>query len=133
MSTPVSKTSETLSPVERLGEPEHWSPPAEMDAEALMAYARGARDKALAGALMSLGRAAARLWRKAIMEPVARWEARERTIRELSAMREHELAELGIAPGMIPYVASGKFRTGQGAVVSGSAVANENSRAPKVA
>ncbi|HUI18101.1 MAG TPA: DUF1127 domain-containing protein [Alphaproteobacteria bacterium] len=133
MSTPVSKTRETASPIERLGEPEHWSSPAEVDAEALMAYARGARDKALAGTLLRLGRGAARLWRKTIMEPVARWEARERTMRELSSMRPHELAELGIGPGMIPYVASGKFRTDRGAVVSGSAVANENSRTPKVA
>ena len=133
MSTPVSKTRETLSPIERLGEPEHWSPPPQMEAEALMAYARHARDKALAGLLLSLGRAAARLWQKAIAEPVARWEARERTMRELSSMRPHELAELGIGPGMIPYVASGKFRTDRGAVVRGSTVANENSRTPKVA
>jgi uncharacterized protein YjiS (DUF1127 family) len=104
-----------------------------MEAEALMAYARGARDKAVAELLLRLGRGAARLWRKAIVEPVARWEARERTIRELSSMREHELAELGIAPGMIPYIASGKFRSDEGAVVSGSKAANENGRPNKVA
>ena len=131
MSTPQLR--QNPSPVEPLVEPERWSLPLEMDQAVLLAHAHRARDAALAATLKRLGRGVTQLWRKAVAEPIARWEARERTIRELSAMRAHELAELGIAPGMISYVASGKYRSNEGAVVSGSPVANENAHRSKVA
>ena len=54
-------------------------------------------------------------------------------MRELSSLGEHELAELGIGPGMIPYVAAGKLRTDEDAALGGGTVANENLRARKVA
>jgi len=130
MLTPELKKS--ASPVEPLAVPERWSLP-ETGSEALLAYAHRARGEAVAKTLRQLGRGVAQFWRKAVAEPIARWEARERTIRELASMREHELAELGIAPGMIPYVASGKYRSEEGAVLSGASNANESPRPTKVA
>lgn len=133
MSMTVSRLRENEFPVEPLAEPEHWSLPAEMDPELLLLGARRERDRAVAGVLLKLGRGVAWLWRKAVSGPFARWQERERTIRELSSLGEHELAELGIGPGMIPYVASGKLRTDEDAAVGGGTVANENLRARKVA
>ena len=133
MSMPVSRLRESEFPVEPLAEPEHWSLPAEMDPELLVIHARRERDRAVADVLRKIGRGVAWLWRKAVAGPFARWLERERTIRELSSLGEYELAELGIGPGMIPYVASGKFRTDEDAVVGGGTVANENLHARKVA
>jgi uncharacterized protein YjiS (DUF1127 family) len=133
MSMPVSRFNETEFPVEPMAEPEHWALSAEMDVEQLVAHARRERDRAFAGVLVRIGRGVAWLWRKAIAGPFARWQERERTIRELSSLGEHELAELGIGPGMIPYVAAGKFRADEDAAVGGGTVANENLRARKVA
>ena len=133
MSMPVSRSRESEFPVEPLAEPEHWSLPEEMDPELLLVHARRERDRAVAGVLLKLGRGVAWLWRKVVSGPFARWQERERTIRELSSLGEHELAELGIGPGMIPYVAAGKLRTDDDTVVGGGTVANENLRARKVA
>jgi len=124
---------ESEFPVEPLAEPEHWSLPAEMDQELLVIHARRERDRAVADVLRKIGRGVAWLWRKAVAGPFARWQERERTMRELSSLGEHELAELGIGPGMIPYVASGKLRTDEDAAVDGGTVANENLHARKVA
>jgi uncharacterized protein YjiS (DUF1127 family) len=133
MSMPISSLRETESPVEPLAEPEYWSLLPEIDPELLLVDARRERDRAVAGVLRKIGRGFAWLWRNAVAGPFARWLERERTIRELSTMGELELAELGIGPGMIPYVASGKFRTDEGDVVGGGTVANENLRVRKVA
>jgi len=126
-------TMERESPVERLSEPDHWAAPGAVDLEVLMSKARSERDRAVAEALRTSAAAAAGLWRKLVAEPFARWRERERTIRELSSLREHELAELGIAPGMIPYIASGKLQAEGSAAAGSTAPANENARVRRVA
>ena len=50
-----------------------------------------------------------RLLSRAVSTAITQWIKRERAIRELSMLGERELAELGITPAMIPYVASPKF------------------------
>jgi uncharacterized protein YjiS (DUF1127 family) len=92
------------------------------ETEALVAAARRDRDRMLAGVLVSLGRAVAKLWLKAVANPFRNWQARERTYRELALLNEHELRDIGLTPGMIPLVASGKINA-----------ANENRRSTKAA
>ncbi len=128
MSTRRVQLNESDSPVESLGSFERLTPPSMFDGELLMRAARLERDRAVAGLLVKLGRHVAWLWRKAVAEPFKRWLERERTIRELSSLRARELAELGIAPGMIPYVAAGKVTNERG-----SPAANENAHPRRAA
>ncbi len=117
------------SPVRPLSEPERWTPPALVDHEALAAEARALRAQALAG----YGRALARLWRKAIVAPVARWIERERLVRELSMLDDRELADLGISRGLIPYIAAGNFTANDEGARHERAPANENAHTHKAA
>jgi uncharacterized protein YjiS (DUF1127 family) len=66
-----------------------------------------------------------RLLSRAVSAAITQWIKRERAIRELSMLGERELAELGITPAMIPYVASPKFTT-EPADDRGHPTANDN-------
>lgn len=62
---------------------------------------------------------------RAIAAAIASWIVRERTIRELSRLSERELADLGLTPAMIPFVASPKF-TAEAADEGRRRAANDN-------
>ena len=122
MESRMLRVERAESPVRSLNEPDRWRVPVEVSHEALLIQARELRTKALVHYAHVIGNALAGLWRKAAVEPVTRWLARERAIRELSLLNEHELHDLGIAPGMIPYLVTGKLN----AEDEGRRAANEN-------
>jgi uncharacterized protein YjiS (DUF1127 family) len=105
-----------------------------MNAELMAAEARLGR----AAMAFDFGRTLARgleaVWQGVVARPFARWLARERMIHELSMLSEHELAELGIARGMIPYVADEKLVPGDEArTLPEGTPANENASPRKAA
>jgi uncharacterized protein YjiS (DUF1127 family) len=122
MTSLMSKVARSTSPVERLDEPDRWTPPFEASPMDLNARGGELRTEALVRHGSAIANALGAIWRKAVLGPVSRWLERERAIRELSALNEHELHDLGVAPGMIPYLVSGKARLDDG----GPSVANEN-------
>jgi uncharacterized protein YjiS (DUF1127 family) len=129
------------SPVRPLAEPDRWTAPSPSDEAAIARAAQAYRDAELARTAGALGQGVARhlatslawLGRKLVVEPIERWLERERTIRELGMLSPRELADLGITPGEIPYVASGRYARPSGLATeskkgwSGQAV-NENER-----
>jgi uncharacterized protein YjiS (DUF1127 family) len=129
MSVRKTLVAERESPVRPLSEPERWTPPVLVDHEALAAEARVLRAQALA----DFGRTLVRLWRKAIVAPVARWIERERLMRELSMLDDRELADLGISRGLIPYIAAGNFSANDEGARHETAPANENAHTHKAA
>lgn len=105
-----SKFEQIESPVRPLAEPERWTVPTETDHERVLAAAQALRIQATRRLAHAFANSVARLWHDGIVEPIARWRERERTIRELSMLNERELADIGLSPGMIPFVAAGKFQ-----------------------
>ena len=54
---------------------------------------------------------------KSIRTRLAAWHRHRETIRELSMLSDHELADLGIGRGDIPFVADGSLRAAEAAFV----------------
>lgn len=128
MSAVISRVRGVESPVHSLHEPDFWTPPVDINLEALVAAAHANRNALLAKYTRTFVAALAAFWRKAVVQPVGRWLERERMIRELSRMDERELHDLGLTPGMIPYLVSAT-NAQEGARLHAAVVfANENVR-----
>lgn len=121
------------SPVRPIAEPDRWALPRDMDSAVSMKDAALGRAKAMTQFGHGVARGAAWLWRKAVLGPIERWAERERLMRELSYLSERELIEIGISPGMIPFVVAGKFHPEAGSVRGERAPANENRHPRKAA
>jgi len=108
MTSLTPKLTSSASPVERLDEPDRWTPPFEASQTDLNARASELRTEALVRYGIAAAKVLLAIWRKAVAGPVSRWLAYERTVRELSLLNERELQDIGAAPGMISYLVSGK-------------------------
>lgn len=133
MSSDTPFTRSGASSVKPLSEPEWWQLPADFDPEKVLAAARAQRDEVLGDWARAVGRSLAALWRKGIVEPYERWRQRERTIRELTMLEDHELRDLGITRSMIPFIASGHVVREDLPIRRDAVPANENTRSRKAA
>lgn len=128
-------TRPSVSPVQRLSEPEWWQLPTDFDPDKVLAAARAERDEVLARYVraLGLGRALRTLWRTLIAEPFKRWRQRERWTRELTMMQDYELHDIGITRSMIPYIVSGKVAREDQPARRDRKPANENTRSREAA
>lgn len=105
----ITKPKAIELPVRPLAEPDRWTAPRLLAEDAVLRAARAQRDAATAKALAAFFlHGVAWLAHKLVVEPLRRWLERERMIRELSMLSDRELADLGVTPGEIPYIAAGK-------------------------